>query len=72
MTVSMPSSELVIREATQSDEDTLWRFLAIAGYEPDGETAKRAPVVAAHLCGWQRPGDFGVLAERNQVPVGAA
>lgn len=72
MTVSMPRSELVIREATQSDEDTLWCFLAIAGYEPDGETAKQVPVVAAHLRGWQRPGDFGVLAERNQVPVGAA
>ena len=68
----MTTSGLVLRKATQSDEDILWHFLAIAGYEPDAERAKRVPVVAAHLQGWQRPGDFGVLAERNQVPVGAA
>ncbi len=68
----MTTSDLFFRNATQSDEDALWHFLAIAGYEPDAETAKRVPVVAAHLHGWQRPGDFGVLAERNGVPVGAA
>ena len=68
----MTGSDLVLREATAADEDTLWRFLAIASYEPNAEATKRVPVVAAHLRAWPRQGDFGVLATRNQVPVGAA
>jgi len=68
----MTSSGLAFREATAADAETLWTFLAIAGDEPDAEAAKQVPVVAAHLRGWPRPGDFGVMAERNHVPVGAA
>jgi GNAT superfamily N-acetyltransferase len=68
----MSRSILEIREATVADEDVLWNFLAIAAYEPDAETAKRIPIVASHLEGWPRPGDFGVLAERYGLPLGAA
>lgn len=68
----MTRPPVIFREATRADEGALWTFLAIAGYEPDAEAARRVPVVAAHLRGWPRPGDFGVVAERNQVPVGAA
>jgi GNAT superfamily N-acetyltransferase len=50
----------------------LWEFLAIAAYESSAEAAKRVPVVAAHLDGWKRPGDFGVVAETNLATVGAA
>lgn len=63
---------LAIRAATQSDLDLLWDFLAIAAQEPNREAAARIPVVAAHLAGWQRRGDFGFVAERAGVPVGAA
>ena len=37
------------REALQEDGELLWEYLAIAGYEPDAATARRVPVVAAHL-----------------------
>lgn len=61
-----------IREATDDDKEILWRFLAIAAYELSAEAAKRVPVVAAHLAGWKRPGDFGVIAETNLATIGAA
>jgi GNAT superfamily N-acetyltransferase len=66
------SGKLHFRNAADSDEDLLWRFLAIAAYEPDAEAAKRSPMVASHLAGWRRTGDFGVVAELSGVPVGAA
>jgi ribosomal protein S18 acetylase RimI-like enzyme len=60
------------RAARQDDLDLLWDFLAIAGYEPDAATARRVPVVAAHLAGWKGPDDFGVIAEREGMACGAA
>ena len=65
-------SEIHYRDATERDADILWKFLAIAAYEPDSATARQVPVVAAHLEGWLRPGDFGVIAERGGRAVGAA
>jgi GNAT superfamily N-acetyltransferase len=50
----------------------LWDFLAIAAYEPDAEAAKAVPFVAAHLAGWQRREDFGFIAERDGLAIGAA
>jgi len=66
------TSTLLYREAVPDDEDVLWSFLAIAAYEPSAVVAKGVPVVAAHLVGWQRLGDFGIIAERDGKPVGAA
>lgn len=66
------SSELHFRNAADGDEEMLWRFLAIAAYEPDAEAARRSPIVASHLAGWRRTGDFGVVAALSGVPVGAA
>jgi ribosomal protein S18 acetylase RimI-like enzyme len=66
----MPRLEL--RAATQDDLDLLWRFMAIAAYEPDAASARAVPFVAAHLDGWMRPGDFGFVAETDGVAVGAA
>jgi len=51
--------DLIIRPALQDDLEALWKFLVIAAYEPDAKAAKAVPVVAAHLAGWQRDGDFG-------------
>src|SRR5215471_21014353 len=64
--------DLVIRPAVQDDLEVLWHFLAIAAYEPDAEAAKAIPGVAKYLVGWQRPGDFGFIAEQNSEFVGAA
>ena len=64
--------DLVIRPAVQDDIEVLWDFLALAAYEPDAEAAKAVPPVAKYLGGWQRPGDFGFIAEQNGEIIGAA
>lgn len=61
-----------IRPARQDDLDLLWDFLATAAYEPDAAAAKAIPIVAAHLAGWQRPTDFGFVAELDERAFGAA
>ena len=63
--------DLVIRPAGQDDLEVLWDFLAMAAYEPDAEAAKAVPRVAKYLVGWQRPGDFGFIAEQNGEIIGA-
>jgi GNAT superfamily N-acetyltransferase len=63
---------LLLRPAKQDDLEMLWVFLAIAAYEPDAAAAKAVPVVASHLAGWQRPSDFGLVAEGDAGVVGAA
>jgi GNAT superfamily N-acetyltransferase len=69
---SVGVNSLTIRPAGQDDLDFLWDFLAIAAYKRDADAARAVLVVAAHLTGWQRPGDFGVVAESAGSPVGAA
>ena len=64
--------DLVIRPAVQNDLEALWDFLAMAVYEPDAQAAKAIPGVAKYLVGWQRPGDFGYIAEQNGEIIGAA
>ncbi|HEY3908462.1 MAG TPA: GNAT family N-acetyltransferase [Stellaceae bacterium] len=44
----------------------------MAAYEPDAAAAQAVPSVAKYLVGWQRPGDFGFVAEQNGEIVGAA
>jgi ribosomal protein S18 acetylase RimI-like enzyme len=63
---------ILTRPATQDDLAVLWDFLAIAAYEADVAAAKNVPFVAAHLEGWQRPEDFGFIAERDAEAIGAA
>jgi ribosomal protein S18 acetylase RimI-like enzyme len=64
--------DLVIRPAVQDDLEVLWDFLAMAAYEPHAEAAKAVPLVAKYLVGWQRPGDFGCIAEQHGEILGAA
>ena len=61
-----------LRQATQDDLDLLWEFLAMAAYEPDSAVAKRVEVIAHYLAGWQRRGDFGLIAEQDGEAIGAA
>jgi ribosomal protein S18 acetylase RimI-like enzyme len=63
---------MTIRPAAQDDLDLLWEFLTLAAYEPDVAAAKAVPFVAGHLAGWRRPSDFGLVAELDGLPVGAA
>jgi ribosomal protein S18 acetylase RimI-like enzyme len=69
---SDPMLDLVIRPAIQDDFEVLWDFLAMAAFEPDAEAAKAVPGVAKYLAGWQRPGDFGFIAEQHGEIIGAA
>jgi ribosomal protein S18 acetylase RimI-like enzyme len=66
------ADRVAVRPAAQDDLDLLWKFLAIAAYEPDVVTARAVPFVAAHLAEWQRPSDFGFIAEHDGIAVGAA
>jgi GNAT superfamily N-acetyltransferase len=61
--------EVRVRTAVPPDADLLWDFLAMAAYERDARAARSVPVVARHLDGWMRPGDFGVIAGGD---IGAA
>ena len=70
--MSPPERGIRSRPATQDDLTILWDFLAIAAYEPDADTAKGVPFAAAHLAGWQRPEDFGFIAQLDGVATGAA
>jgi hypothetical protein len=62
----------VIRRAVPEDLETLWDFLAMAAYEPHAAAAKAVPMIALFLDGWPRPGDFGFIAERDGLGIGAA
>src|SRR5436309_12857597 len=47
-------------------------LLEMAADQPDPEAAEAGPHVANYLVGWQRPGDFGFMAEQNGENIGAA
>src|SRR5258708_9374627 len=64
-------AEIAIRSATGDDLDILWEFLAMAAYEPGAAAARAVPVVTDYLVGWQRPTDFGFIAERDGAAIGA-
>ena len=62
----------VIRRAVAEDLGTLWEFLAMAAYEPHVAAAKAVPMIGLFIDGWPRPGDFGFIAERDGLAIGAA
>lgn len=64
-------ADIVIRPATSDDVEILWDFLAMAAYEPHAAAAKAVPLVATYLDGWQRPEDFGFIAEQDGTAIGA-
>jgi ribosomal protein S18 acetylase RimI-like enzyme len=70
--MSTREAGLRIRPADQDDLDILWDFVAIAAYEPNVDAAKSVPFVAARLADWQRPSDFGFIAEGGGAALGAA
>jgi ribosomal protein S18 acetylase RimI-like enzyme len=64
-------TDIVTRPAVPEDLELLWEFLAMAAYEPDAAAAKAVPMVTTFLDGWQRPRDFGFVAERDGLAIGA-
>jgi len=64
-------TDIVMREAVSDDLELLWEFLALATYEQSAATAKAVPLIAAYLEAWRRPEDFGFVAERDGLAIGA-
>ncbi|MEO0768536.1 MAG: GNAT family N-acetyltransferase [Cyanobacteria bacterium J06649_4] len=65
-------SDLIIRPATVDDEFTLWTMLMYAAHEFDLSAVKANPDLARYVEGWKRTGDLGVVAEKEDKPVGSA
>jgi ribosomal protein S18 acetylase RimI-like enzyme len=64
--------KVCVQDAALDDAESLWTFLAMAAQEPNVEIARTTPLVASHLVGWPRAGDFGVTARHQGVLIGAA
>jgi GNAT superfamily N-acetyltransferase len=66
---------IALREAGPEDAAFLLRALGWAanwrGTETD-DSLPADPAIAHYVDGWPRQGDFGVIAESDAVPVGAA
>jgi hypothetical protein len=56
---------ITVRPTVQDDLELLWEFLAMAAYEPSAAAAKAVPMITIFLNGWQRPRDFGFVAEQD-------
>ena len=65
-------SQFTLRPTTSADVEFLWQMLAEAAYEPDVQAAKSLEILTKYLSGWQRPTDFGFIAEEAGRPLGAA
>jgi GNAT superfamily N-acetyltransferase len=72
-----PTADVVLRPAVAEDGP----FIRLAGYDaafppgfdrPPIEFAMEIPDLRHYIDGWPRPGDLGVIAERDGRPVGAA
>jgi GNAT superfamily N-acetyltransferase len=66
-----------IRPAVAADEPFLWSMaLATINWLPGRvwtpDRLRADPATAHYVEGWPRPGDFGVVAEADDGPVGAA
>ena len=63
---------VIIRPVRLDDEPFLWRCMAIAAHEASAEAVAAIPSAARYVEGWGRPGDFGLVAELDEAPAGAA
>ena len=68
---------LKIRVAISTDEPFLREMLYQAIYVPEGEASPDRsilyhPTISRYVNGWGREGDFGLIADLNGKPVGAA
>jgi ribosomal protein S18 acetylase RimI-like enzyme len=63
---------LTIRPVRLNDEAFLWQCMALAAHEASVEAVAAIPSAARYVAGWGRPGDFGLVAELDEAPAGAA
>ncbi|MEM9948795.1 MAG: GNAT family N-acetyltransferase [Cyanobacteria bacterium P01_D01_bin.36] len=62
----------LIRTLQCEDEHTLWTMLMYAAHESSVSVVKTNLDLIRYVAGWGRVGDFGVVAEQDSAPVGAA
>ena len=62
----------LIRSATPKDEPTIWQMLMHAAHESSLSVVTSNPALARYVESWGRSGDLGVVAEQQNIPVGAA
>jgi len=63
---------VTIRPARLADEAFLWQCMALAAHEESVAAVAAIPSAARYVAGWGRPGDFGLVAELDEAPTGAA
>ncbi len=63
---------LTVRALQVTDEPLLWTMLMYAAHEPSVAAVKANPDLARYVQQWGRVGDMGVIAQKAEVPVGAA
>jgi len=68
--------ETTLRPILTSDETFLWDMLYLALYVPPGQPPfprdiLHEPDLACYVHDWGRPGDWGLLASDEELPVGA-
>ena len=67
---------IAVRPIQPDDEQFLWDMLALAIYTAPGQASWSTAAVqgnrelSRYVAGWGREGDFGVVAETGNVPVG--
>ncbi|MEX2393281.1 MAG: GNAT family N-acetyltransferase [Actinomycetota bacterium] len=69
---------MLIRDATPDDLPFLERMWHTAAFwQPEVfvmsvDDARQIPEIARYIDGWGRPGDVGLIAEEDELPLGAA
>ncbi len=61
-----------IRELTTEDESIVWEMLRYAAQQPSIESVRTQPDLARYATDWGRNGDWGYVASRQGIPIGAA
>ena len=66
------SNCFTVRTAALADEPVLWTMLMHAAHETSLDVVTSNPELARYVSDWGRDGDVGVVAEQENLAVGAA
>ena len=62
----------MLRLLLPNDEPLIWQFLMLAAHESALASVRANPELARYASNWGRTGDFGMVAECDNLPIGAA
>ena len=66
------ANRFTVRTAALADEPVLWTMLMHAAHETSLDVVTSNPELARYVSDWGRDGDVGVVAEQENLAVGAA